>query len=44
MARDKERILDAYLVASARLGDREALGSPRPALERQACSRTPGGC
>jgi len=26
MARDKERILDAYLVASARLGDREALG------------------
>jgi len=27
MARDKERILDAYLVASARLGDREALGA-----------------
>ena len=27
MASDKERILDAYLVASARLGDREALGS-----------------
>lgn len=26
MARDKERILDAYLVASARLGDREAFG------------------
>jgi RNA polymerase sigma-70 factor (ECF subfamily) len=26
MARDKERILDAYLVACARLGDREALG------------------
>ena len=25
MARDRERILDAYLVASARLGDREAL-------------------
>jgi len=27
MARDRERILDAYLVASARLGDREALGT-----------------
>lgn len=27
MARDRERILDAYLVASARLGDREALGA-----------------
>lgn len=27
MARDKERILDAYLVASARLGDRKALGA-----------------
>jgi len=27
MARDKERILDAYLVAGARLGDREALGA-----------------
>ena len=27
MARDKERILDAYLVASARLGDREAFAS-----------------
>ena len=26
MARDRERILDAYLVASARLGDRNALG------------------
>jgi RNA polymerase sigma-70 factor (ECF subfamily) len=26
MAKDKERILDAYLVASARLGDRNALG------------------
>ena len=26
MARDRERILDAYLVASARLGDRHALG------------------
>ena len=25
MARDKERVLDAYLVASARLGDRDAL-------------------
>ena len=27
MARHKERIFDAYLVASARLGDREALGT-----------------
>jgi len=27
MARDRGRILDAYLVASARLGDREALGT-----------------
>jgi RNA polymerase sigma factor (sigma-70 family) len=27
MARDKERILDAYLVASARLGDREAFAN-----------------
>jgi RNA polymerase sigma factor (sigma-70 family) len=27
MARDRERILDAYLVACARLGDREALGA-----------------
>lgn len=27
MARDRERILDAYLVASARLGDGEALGA-----------------
>lgn len=27
MARGRERILDAYLVASARLGDREALGA-----------------
>ncbi len=27
MARDRERILDAYLVASARLGDREAFAS-----------------
>ncbi len=27
MARDRERILDAYLVASARLGDREALAA-----------------
>ena len=26
MARDRERILDAYLVACARLGDRDALG------------------
>ena len=26
MGRDKERILDAYLVASARLGDRQAFG------------------
>ena len=26
MAKDKERIFDAYLVASVRLGDREALG------------------